>query len=97
VQSPGGSLVSIQDLSGAGQFDWISYSAVDPADSLKCAITGADADGRLDTKIGDNAGFAIINGEWARFEKRGDQLGAVVVGEWRSLEMHRRIWQVQSK
>jgi hypothetical protein len=97
VQSPGGSLVSIQDLSGAGQFDWISYSAIDPADGLKYTITDADADGRLDTKIGDNAGFANINGEWARFEKRGDQLGAVVAGEWRPLEKHGRNWQVQSK
>jgi hypothetical protein len=97
VQSPGGSLVSIQDLSGTGQFDWISYSAIDPADGLKYTVTDADADGRLDTKIGDKAGFTNINGEWARFEKRGGQLGGIVAGEWRPLEKRGRIWQLQSK
>jgi hypothetical protein len=97
VKSPDGSTVSIQDLSGAGRFDSISYDAIDPADGLKYVITDADADGRLDTKIGDKAGFANINGEWARFEKHGEQLGAVVAGEWRPLEKHGRIWQLQTK
>ncbi len=97
VMSAGGSLVGIQDLSGAGQFDWISYSAIDPTDGLRYTITDADADGRLDTKIGDNAGFVNINGQWARFEKRDSQLGAVIAGEWRPLEKHERVWQVQSK
>jgi hypothetical protein len=97
VQSSGGSLVSIQDLSGAGRFDSISYTIIDPTDGLKYVVTDANADGRLDTKIGDKAGFANINGEWARFEKRGDRLGAVVAGEWRPLEKQGRIWQLQAK
>jgi hypothetical protein len=97
VQSPTGSMVGMQDLSGAGRFDWISYTAIDPTDGLTYNIIDADADGRLDTKIGENAGFANINGEWARFEKRGDQFGAVVAGEWRPLEMHGRVWRLQSK
>jgi len=97
VQSRRGSLVGIQDLSGAGRFDWISYTAIDPTDGLEYTIIDADADGRLDTKIGENAGFANIDGQWARFEKRGAQLGAVVAGEWRPIEMHGRTWQLQVK
>lgn len=97
VRSPAGSVVSVQDLSGTGRFDWISYTAIDPTDGLTYNIIDADADGRLDTKIGDNAGYANINGEWAQFEKRGTQLGVVVAGEWRPIEMHGRTWQLQPK
>ena len=97
IQSKGGSLVSIQDLGGTGRFDWVSYDVVDPADGQKYNITDADADGRLDTKIGDRAGFVNINGQWSQFEKRAGQVGAVVAGEWRPLQKHGRIWQLQTK
>src|SRR5258708_692175 len=97
VQSKGGSLVSIQDLGGTGRFDWVSYDVLDPADGQKYNVTDADADGRLDTKIGDRAGFVNINGQWSKFDKRSGQLGAVVAGEWRPLEKHDRLWQLKTK
>jgi|GraSoiStandDraft_46_1057282.scaffolds.fasta_scaffold481301_2 hypothetical protein len=90
IQSRAGSLVSLQDPGGVGRFDWVSYSAVDPADGQKYSVTDADADGRLDTKIGDHAGFVNLGGEWSRLEKRGNQLGAIVAGEWRPIEKQGR-------
>ncbi len=97
VQSRGGSLVSIQDLGGTGRFNWVSYDVVDPSDGQKYNVTDADADGRLDTKIGDREGFVNINGQWSKFEKRSGQLGAVVAGECRPLEKHGRIWELKAK
>jgi len=97
IQSNDGSLVSIQDLGGTGRIDWVSYDVIDPIDGRKYNVTDANADGQLDTKIGDHAGFVNINGQWCRFEKRAGQLGAIVAGEWRPLEKRGRIWQLQAK
>jgi hypothetical protein len=91
VRSRDGSLVSLQDIGGAGRFDWISYDAIDPADGQRYSFTDADADGYLDTKIGEKAGFANLDGKWSRLEKRGHQLGAMVDGEWQPLEKQGRL------
>ena len=96
VRSRDGSLVNIQDVGGAGRFDWISYDAIDPADGQKYSFIDADADGRLDTKIGEKAGFVSLDGRWSMLEKRGKQLGALVDGEWRPLEKKgRMLYQLQ--
>ncbi len=91
VRSKDGSLVSLQDLNHAGRFDWISYSAIDAADGQKYDVIDADADGPLDTKFGEKGGFVNLEGEWARMEKRGDQLGAIVGGDWRPIESEKRM------
>jgi hypothetical protein len=91
VRSKDGSLVSIQDFDGAGRFRWVSYDAVDPVDGQKYSFTDADADGRLDSKMGDKAGFVNLSGRWAQLEKRGDQLGALIDGEWHPLEKQGRM------
>lgn len=67
------------------------YTAMAPADGTPGEIfvtrNGITvSDGRLDSKIGEHAGFVNLNGQWSRLEKRGEQLGALVNGEWRLLE-----------
>jgi len=96
LQAKDGSLVSVQDREDTGRFDWVSYSAIDPDDGQEYSITDANADGRLDTKLGEHAGFVNLGGEWFRFEKQGDQIGAVVHGEWRALEKHGRVHRLKS-
>jgi hypothetical protein len=91
VRAKDGSLVSIQDFGGADHFDWISYDAIDPADGKRYSFTDANADGRLDTKIGEKAGFVNLDGKWSQLEKRGNELGALVDGEWRPLEKQGRM------
>jgi DNA-binding beta-propeller fold protein YncE len=86
IRSSDGSLVSVQDLDGTGRFTLVSYDAIDPSDGQKYSFTDANADGRLDSKIGQQAGFVNLDGQWSRLEKRGNQLGALVNGEWRPLE-----------
>jgi hypothetical protein len=96
VRSREGALVSVQDVSGTGRFDWISYSTIDSTDGLEYSVTDADADGRLDTKIGEHASFVNLGGGWSQLEKRGDQLGAVVDGEWRPLQRQGKLFRVKS-
>jgi hypothetical protein len=86
IRSRDGSLVSVQDMDSTGHFTLVSYDAIDPADGQKYSFTDANADGRLDTKIGDHGGFVNLDGQWLRLEKRGDQPGALVNGEWKPLE-----------
>jgi hypothetical protein len=83
--------VSLQGFGGTDRFDWISYDAIDPADGQRYSFTDANADGRLDTKIGEKAGFVNLDGKWSQLEKHGDQLGALVDGKWRPIEKQRRM------
>ena len=94
VQAKDGSLTTLQDLTGGGRFDSISYSAIDPADGQKFSVTDANADGVLDLKIGDHGGFVNISGQWCRLEKRGDQVGAIVGGEWKPLQKEGRVYRL---
>jgi hypothetical protein len=96
VQSKGGSLVSIQDLGGTGLFDSVSYSIVDPEDGQKYTVTDANADGHLDTKVGEHGFFVNIDGKWCKAEKLGDQPGAIVDGMWKALKKKGRVWGLAS-
>jgi hypothetical protein len=96
IQAKDKSLVSVQDRDAIGRFDWVSYDAIDPADGQKYSFTDVNGDGRLDTKIGEHGGWVNLNGDWSKFEKHGEQLGAVVDGEWRPLEKQGRLWRVKS-
>jgi hypothetical protein len=98
VRARDGSLASIQAFGDAGHFDWISYDAIDPADGQKYSFTDSDADGRLDTKIGEKAGFVNLDGGWSQLEKRGGKLGALVGGEWRPLkEQERMLFRLKTR
>ncbi len=90
-------LVSIDDHAASGRVDSISYGIVDPTDGQKYSVTDADADGRLDTKIGDHGGFVNINGKWCLMEKRAGQLGAHVDGKWEPLEKRGHVWLLQAQ
>ena len=86
IVSREGFVVSVQDLDATGRFTLVSYDAIDPADGQKYSFTDANTDGRLDSKIGAHAGFVNLDGKWSQLQKRGDQLGALVNGEWQPVE-----------
>jgi hypothetical protein len=81
-------IVSTGDGDGDGLLDSITYSKLDEDGRALVTVIDYEADGQLDLRFNIAAGYTEIwhVDRWLRIERRGDQRGVILNGEFVELE-----------
>lgn len=76
------------DSDGDGRLDGVQYSTMDESGKTRVTVIDYEADGQLDLRMHSDEGYAEIwhVDRWYRIEKRGDQRGVMLDGEFVELE-----------
>ena len=87
-RSSGEPLFGAWDSDGDGRLDGVEYSTVDENGKARIHVIDYEADGQLDLRLHFDEGYNEIwhVDRWYRIEKRGDQRGVILDGEFVELE-----------
>lgn len=89
-------MLSAGDKDGDGQFDVLSYSAVDNNGTATLTVIDYDVDGQPDIRVHLKDGYSEIwhNDRWYRIESRGNNKGIVIDGKFVELQKRDNRWLV---
>ena len=80
-------VLTIQDRSGKGSFDFVSYDVRDSNGKYVGSVTDGDMEGQPGFKLlDDGKTFAYVHDSWLPFEKHGTQLGVVGPSGWQAVQ-----------
>jgi len=84
----GEQMLGTWDADGDGRLDGIEYSTMDENGKARIHVIDYEADGQLDLRMHLDEGYSEIWGvdRWYRIEKRGNQRGVMLDGEFVELE-----------
>ena len=84
----GQQMLGTWDADGDGRLDGVEYSTVDENGKARLTVIDYEADGQLDMRMHSDEGYAEIwhVDRWYRIEKRGNQRGVMLDGEFVELE-----------
>jgi hypothetical protein len=87
-RNSGERLFAAWDADGDGRLDGLDYSVVDENGKTRLVVIDYEADGQLDLRLHFDEGYNEIwhVDRWYRVEKRGDQRGVILDGEFVELE-----------
>ena len=79
-------MFSAWDSDGDGRLDGVTYAAVDENGKIRVTVTDYDADGQADLRLYSDYAEIWDVDRWYRIEKRGNQRGVILDGEFVELE-----------